>query len=158
MLDTWILLQVLIYLDLVEIPESLEEKKWKNRVEKVSQAILKEQMEEAVDREDEEEDDGDEEGEVDEGGEGGVVEGEANNNGEKKADIIFTIIILLLVTFIILPVLANDDHVLSSQEGEGGIMEGEANNGEKKADGWVEDPDSDIMDAKVMRMLNMILD
>ena len=49
--------QVLIYLDLVEIPESLEEKRWKNRVEKVSQAIVKEQLEEGggLDKEDAEE-------------------------------------------------------------------------------------------------------
>ena len=52
---------------------------------------------------------------------------------------------------------AQHHNVLSSQEGEGGIMEGEANNGEKKADGWVEDPDSDIMDAKVMVMLIMMV-
>jgi len=110
-------LAVLIYLDFVEIPESLEDKKWKNRVEKVSQAILKGQMEEAVNKEGDEQgegDEGDEEGEVDEEGEGGLIEAKANN-GEKK---------------------------------EGEVV---ANNGEKKADEWVEDPDSDIMDAKVMK-------
>lgn len=102
-------------LGLVEVPESLEEKRWKNRVEKVSQAILKDQMEEAVDKGDDEQDEGDEddeEGEVDEKREGGLIEAEANI-GEKKAD-------------------------------EGEV---ERNN----ADEWVEDPDSDIMDAKVMK-------
>ena len=84
----------------MEIPESLEEKKWKNRVEKVSQAILKEQMEEAVDKEGDEQqgegDEGDEEGEVDEEGEGGLIEAKANN-GEKKAIVIFTTILLLVM-------------------------------------------------------------
>ena len=102
-------LQVLIYLDLVEIPESAEEKKWKNRVEKVSQAILKQQMEEGQGLEMEEDKRADEEGEDDKDDEEGEV-----------------------------------------VEGEGGVMEGEAKNGDKKPDGWVEDPDSDIMDAKVI--------
>jgi len=100
-------LAVLIYLDFVEIPESLEEKKWKNRVEKVSQAILKEQMEEGQGLAMEEDLEADEEGEDDDEGE--------------------------------------------VEEGEGGTMEGGANNGDKKPDGWVENPDSDIMDAKVMK-------
>ena len=96
-------------MDLVEIPESVEEKKWKNRVEKVSQAILKQQMEEGQGLAMEEDQEADEEGEDDEEGE--------------------------------------------VEEGEGGVMEGEAKNGDKKPDGWVEDPDSDIMDAKVMMMM-----
>ena len=32
-----------------------------------------------------------------------------------------------------------------------------ANNGEKKADEWVEDPDSDIMDAKVVIMMMLMV-
>ena len=102
--------QVLIYLDLVEIPESLEEKRWKNRVEKVSQAIVKEKLEEGggLDKEDAEEGDAEDDDDDDEG------------------------------------------------EVEGGVMEEETNNGDKKADGWVEDPDSDIMDAKV-DMVMMIM-
>ena len=105
--------QVLIYLDFVEIPESVEEKKWKNRVEKVSQAILKQQMEEGQGLAREEDLEADEEGEDDEEGE--------------------------------------------VEEGEGGAMEGGANNGDKKPDGWVEDPDSDIMDAKVMMTMTMTM-
>ena len=37
----------------------------------------------------------------------------------------------------------------TSDKGEEGVMDSEANNEEKKSDEWVEDPDSDIMDAKV---------
>ena len=105
--------QVLIYLDMVEIPESLEEKRWKNRVEKVSQAIVKEQLEE-----------------------GGGLDKEDAEEGDAEDD--------------------DDDDEGEVEEGEGGVMEEETNNGDKKADGWVEDPDSDIMDAKV-DMVMMIM-
>lgn len=97
-------------------------------MEKVARAVLDEQIEEedqVLQVDQDEEDSG-------EDGEGGDEEKGDGEDG--VADV--------------------DDEEGEVDEGEEGVMDSGANNEAKKSDEWVEDPDSDIMDAKVLKKGN----